>query len=127
MSSVVAHSIAPADDLNQTKLSFLILKITSIMKKVKLMLLSFSVLAVVAGALAFRAKGTRDMCYAAKNPSPPFCGTILMPKACPNRTTKGSFLSGTPPICTAPTSGNSSSPCTNVNCLFDSVEFTTTE
>jgi hypothetical protein len=97
------------------------------MKRVKLMLLSFSVLAVVAGALAFNAKGTTDMCYAATVAGPNYCGTTLSPKSCPTRTTKGDFKSGATFVCTAPTSGNSNSPCTNVNCDITSYESTTTE
>jgi len=96
------------------------------MKKVKLMLLSFSVLAVVAGALAFNVKGTRDMCYAATSGTSNFCGTTSSPKACPNRTLKGGFLSGTTFICTTTTSGDSNNPC-NVNCLTTSYESTTIE
>jgi hypothetical protein len=95
------------------------------MKKVKLMLLSFFVLAIVAGALAFNAKGSVEMCYAATSPGPDFCGTTLLPKACPNRTTKGNF--GSSFVCTAPTSGIFQRPCTNVNCDITSYESTTTE
>lgn len=95
------------------------------MKKVKLMLLSFCVLAIVAGALAFKSKGNLKFCYAAVETSSPFCGTEQSPKACPNYTSRGA--SGSTFLCTTPTTGNIGSECSNVNCSTISVQTTTTE
>ena len=79
------------------------------MKRVKLMLLSFCILAVVAGALAFKAKGTLDFCTA---PTKSINPTLACPSnyACPTENTKllandGAF------ICTAATSGFAATPC----------------
>jgi len=102
------------------------------MKRVKLMLLSFCVLAAVAGALAFKAKGTLKFCYVAANTSgPDFCkdnGTI---KKCPTETIKGNTTTGQFFFCTTPTTGNSSSPCAvsgiDKDCGATSVQSTTTE
>jgi hypothetical protein len=66
------------------------------MKKVKLMLLSLSILAVVAGALAFKVNTGVQICTAAVKTD----GTC--PAFCPSPR----FLADTPPtqfICTAPT------------------------
>jgi hypothetical protein len=76
------------------------------MKKVKLMLLSLSVLAVVAGALAFTAKGNLKFCTAAIEGSSPFCN-----KACPTYVTTLTTVAPNTFICTAPTSNNSDFPC----------------
>lgn len=75
------------------------------MKKIKLMLLSLTVLATVGAALAFNVKGTERFCTAAPNTN----GTC--PNACPNDRT-GNFITGQPFICTTPTSGLSN-PCQN--------------
>jgi len=112
--------------IEKVKFSFLIVKSTSIMKKVKLMLLSFCVLAVVAGALAFKSKGTLEFCWNTPNPFSPFCGTIQNPKVCPNHTIIGkSHLTNR--LCTAPTTGIAGSPCTNVICGTQSVLSTPVE
>ena len=95
------------------------------MKKVKLMLLSFCVLAIVAGALAFKSKGSLKFCYAAVETSFPFCGTEQNPKACPNFANK--VGPGTTWLCITPTSGNVGSECTNLNCSTISVQSTVTE
>ena len=79
------------------------------MKKVKLMLLSLSILAVVGGALAFTAKGSNKFCTAVINPANPYCN-----KACPNFTERllanaGDF------ICTTTTTGVLLRPCKDIN------------
>ena len=97
------------------------------MKKVKLMLLSFCVLAIVAGALAFKSKGSTQFCYAEPDASSPFCGTILSPKSCPNHTTIGRSHS-TRNLCTAATNGAATGDkCSGVNCGTESVLSTTSE
>jgi len=76
------------------------------MKKVKLMLLSFTVLATVGGVLAFNVKGPLRFCTAATvNNS---CINVF----CANDKT-GSLHSGSPWMCTTPTSGLIFNPCKN--------------
>jgi hypothetical protein len=55
------------------------------MKKMKIMLLSFALLAIVGGALAFRAKTTIAYCTAEVEESGPACKINSVNKACPNR------------------------------------------
>lgn len=78
------------------------------MKKIKLMLLSFALLAAVGGALAFNAKGLERFCTANPNAN----GTC--PHACPSDRT-GNFRSGSPWMCTTPTSGIVVTPCRNAS------------
>lgn len=78
------------------------------MKKVKLMLLSLSILAVVGGALAFAAKTGIQFCIA-----PTILdsnGNITCPSFCPNL---GKLKSGpvTSNVCTTITSGDPENPC----------------
>jgi uncharacterized membrane protein len=54
------------------------------MKKMKIMLLSFALLAVVGSALAFKAKFTKNYCTADPEASPNFCKIAGLNKACPN-------------------------------------------
>jgi hypothetical protein len=78
------------------------------MKKVKLMLVSLSVLAVVGAALAFKAKDTGEFCTAPLNQDGKTC-----PQNCPNdrflTLGQGDF------ICTQTTNGTAE-PCKNVLC-----------
>jgi len=83
------------------------------MKKVKLMLLSLSILAIVAAALAFTVKGNARLCTALPDSSFPFCD-----KDCPNDNRKLKLNTGSGnSLCTAPTNGNSANPCQGVHCL----------
>ena len=76
------------------------------MKKVKLMLLSLTVLATVGGALAFSVKGPQRFCTAAT------VNNSCVNVACPNDRT--GIQNGTQPfICTTPTSGIVATPCKN--------------
>ena len=76
------------------------------MKKLKLMLLSFTVLAIVGGALAFNVKGPQRFCTAA------LVNNSCLNVACANDRT-GSNNSMFPLICTTPTSGLIFTPCKN--------------
>lgn len=80
------------------------------MNKIKLMLLSLSILAVVGGTLAFKAKtGTQ---YCTTLPIFDATGNTICPEKCPNR----AYLKvGLPMdrICTTTTSGNPVAPCQN--------------
>jgi len=76
------------------------------MKKVKLMLVSLSVLAIVGAALAFNVKGDQRFCTAATVNSS--CQNVF----CPSDKT-GDPLAGQPFICTTPTSGIVATPCKN--------------
>jgi hypothetical protein len=82
------------------------------MKKVKLMLLSLSILAVVGGTLAFKARGSFDYCTAptVENQS---CST----QACP---TRGDLKDGGSIfVCTTTTSLNADFPCKKANHVTD--------
>jgi hypothetical protein len=70
-------------------------KKTFIMKKTKIMLLSFALLAILGGALAFKAKVPIAYCTADLEPNAPFCKVNNVNKACPNRVTLSS-AAGTP-------------------------------
>ena len=86
------------------------LKSKSIMKRVKLMLLSLTVLAVVGGALAFNVKGTTLWCTA----SPDAFGNC--PATCINFNPKGlAFDANVARICTTTTSGVGTRPCKDAN------------
>jgi hypothetical protein len=85
------------------------------MKKVKLMLLSLSVLAVVGGALAFTAKQTFRYCTA-----PTVSGQQCKNIACPTENARITTVDPTIFVCTAATIGGSQ-PCSGVNCETTSV------
>ena len=68
------------------------------MKKLKVMLLSFALVAVVGGALAFNAKKGSSYCTAATNTSGAFCPTT---KSCPTLITAKKIVSTGTFICTA--------------------------
>jgi hypothetical protein len=80
------------------------------MKRVKLMLLSLTVLAVVGGALAFNVKGITKYCTA----SPDSFGNC--PATCVNYQPNGlQFNAPSPLICTTTTSGINIRPCKDAN------------
>lgn len=80
------------------------------MKRVKLMLVSLSVLAVVGGALAFNTKGSNKFCTAL--PDNGAC-----PNSCPNFNSKGLATTGvTKAMCTTFTSGSTDTPCSSAVC-----------
>lgn len=87
------------------------------MKKVKIMLMSILLLAVVGGALAFKAKYTADFCttLARQSGSNFFCtnasgAALTCPNLVENKTTDGT--SG-PIYCTAASDGTDCSPAPN--------------
>jgi hypothetical protein len=92
------------------------------MKKVKLMLLSFSVLSVVAGALAFKARTGLDYCTAPTKSTNP---STACAKKCPTRHTNLKEDNTATFICTAPTTG-SITPCqvsgVDIDCSAASVQ-----
>jgi cytochrome oxidase Cu insertion factor (SCO1/SenC/PrrC family) len=98
------------------------------MKRVKLMLLSFCVLAAVGGALAFKAKGTLNFCYATANVvGPDFCKDNGVVKKCIDHTIKGKTTTQNFWFCTTPTVVGSD-PCpATLDCGLISVKSTTTE
>jgi hypothetical protein len=85
------------------------------MKKVKLMLLSLSVLAVVSGALAFKVKQGQQFCVAAAS-------STSCPVNCPNLLAITDPVSPNDFICTAQSVDNG---CTNVKCAFGPIHSTT--
>jgi hypothetical protein len=98
------------------------------MKKVKLMLLSLSILAVVGGALAFTARGAYDFCTAPtvdENPT-----LACLNQACPTRASLKDGTSEDKFICTTTTSLVSSRPCkkadniTPLDCTITSAQIT---
>jgi hypothetical protein len=76
------------------------------MKKVKLMLLSLSVLAVVGGALAFTAKTGSKFCVV------PTTSSSLCPANCPNYISITDPIKSTDFVCTTITTGTLGSECT---------------
>jgi hypothetical protein len=80
------------------------------MKRVKLMLLSLTVLAVVGGALAFNVRGAINYCTA----KPDTNGNC--PATCINfNVTGGAIDTSVPLVCTTTTSGISTRPCKDAN------------
>jgi hypothetical protein len=80
------------------------------MKRIKLMLLSLTVLAVVGGALAFNVRGVTKYCTA----TPDVFG--ICPAVCVDFQTKGLvFDPNAPLVCTTTTSGISTRPCKDAN------------
>jgi hypothetical protein len=94
----------------------LILKSTIIMKKVKIMLLSLALFAVVGGALAFKAKFSNKYCvtFTIKNAQGQPACDLVNPQACAFQdavtTTAGVGLR----LCTTATNGNAAAPCTGI-------------
>jgi hypothetical protein len=54
------------------------------MKKIKIMLLSFALLAIIGSALSFKAKFTKNYCTADLEGSPNFCKISGLNKICQN-------------------------------------------
>jgi len=79
------------------------------MKKAKIMLLSIALVAVVGGALAFKAKGTLKYCYTFAT-QPGGSGTPFVCPAAPQACVYGTFtdvnIQVPTTICTTPTGGN---------------------
>lgn len=85
------------------------------MKKVKIMLLSLSLVAVVGGALAFKSTYNRTFCTA---PTSVDGSQACVNVTCPNKVSGSTFVDGEGDfICTTQTGGNIEDPCPNtLNC-----------
>jgi hypothetical protein len=98
------------------------------MQKVKMMLLSLALFAVVGGALAFKAKFHSSFCTVAAYfdsnlPAPYYCsfdtgGGVITTTQCANQVINSTTNpTGTPKkVCTTVTNGNPNSPCDPLNC-----------
>lgn len=97
------------------------------MKKVKIMLLSLALFAVVGGALAFKAKFDQSFCtndaYFDQVAGTYYCsfkpvGAATTTKLCPNLVQNSFYTdaSGVLKVCTTTTNGIPASPCNNVVC-----------
>jgi hypothetical protein len=78
------------------------------MKRIKIMLTSLALFAVVGGALAFKANYAQSFCTAA-----PGTGTNACLKACPTRIDNQAIGGSGTLVCTADFNGT----CSNVQCL----------
>lgn len=82
------------------------------MKKLKVLLLSFTIVAVVGAALAFKAKDTNSYCTAPTDPGATPCPTT---KSCPNLITNQKICTSGTFVCTANPGVDGS--CSGINCV----------
>jgi hypothetical protein len=97
------------------------------MQKVKMMLLSLALFAVVGGALAFKAKFHSTYCTVAAYfdsnlPAPYYCsfdtgGGVITTTQCASEVLASTTdPTGAQKVCTTITNGNAQSPCSPLNC-----------
>lgn len=100
------------------------------MKKIKIMLMSLLILAVAGGALAFKAKFSKEYCTTlakttvqggALTCKDAFGVGLFCPIDSPNITTIGGVGNF---VCTTTTNGNPADPCSNLRCLAPTTKIT---